>query len=255
MKKQVLVINYHAIIPDDEPASGTIDAVFSVSRNSFEKQIEILLKHNIPIVPLHDLVNNSLTADFSVAITSDDGNASDCTIIYPLLKSHSIPATFFWLSYDLENNFNMAAAKEMVMNGFTIGSHGISHRDMTRMGPTEQSNDLDISKKELEEKTGNPVNYFAFPYGAYTGEIFELVKKSGYAAACGSELKLNCAGDGSFLIHRWNIKKNTSHSEFEKMLTDPGFLRHKIKISRVKNAAKKILGKSIADRLNLLFNS
>ena len=102
MKKQVLVINYHQIDAGLSSGLSAIDKIFSVRKSSFEDQAKLLFDHKIPVVSLYDLVNDHVTADFSVAITCDDGNASDAKIIYPVLKEFGFTATFCWLAKTLD---------------------------------------------------------------------------------------------------------------------------------------------------------
>ncbi len=64
-----------------------------------------------------------------------------------------------------------------------IGSHGCSHRIMTRLSPEEIMKELTTSKKTIEEKTGQPVSLFAYPNGDYSAEIEKMVSQAGYRAA------------------------------------------------------------------------
>ncbi|MDD5427108.1 MAG: polysaccharide deacetylase family protein [candidate division Zixibacteria bacterium] len=64
-----------------------------------------------------------------------------------------------------------------------IGSHGCSHRIMTRLRPEEIMKELTASKKIIEEKTGQPVSLFAYPNGDYSAEIEKMVCQAGYRAA------------------------------------------------------------------------
>lgn len=255
MKKKVLVINYHSIVNDIEPAPKTTDGVFSVSKTSFEIQIQSLINKQVEIVSLCDLINNRLKSDFSVVITADDGNFSDYDIIYPFLKKNNMTATFFWLGNDFDKKFSKAQIDEMIMNNFVIGSHGLTHRDFTRMAVNEQIEELHISKNNLEAKTESNIEYFAFPYGTYNGKSLELARKVGYKAVLTSQLKLNTSDERPYLIYRWNVKKNTSTAEFERMISDQNYLDYRIKVASFKNSVKRLLGRKIADKLNVLFNS
>ena len=253
MEKRVLVINYHKI-DTGQPFSSPIDKLFAVTKDSFEEQMNILRKHGISLVTLNDLVSDTLSNAFSVAITVDDENASDYTVVYPLLKAKSMTATFFWFGNDKENIVDWEHAKEMIKSGFTIGSHGISHSDLTKMTPKELPYELEGSKKQLEEKIGCTVRYFALPYGLYNSRILAAAEYAGYTAICTTDIKLN-SSEKSFLIHRWNVKRNTSLKEFEEMVCNKNRLKYKIKKDLIKKTTQRILGKKMTSGLNVLFNT
>ena len=253
MKKQVLVINYHRIRSAQSPAVSAMDNRFSVTSNAFEKQLDLLLSNHVPLVTLHDLVTNRLSAPFSVAITIDDGNASDYEIAYPLLKARNIQATFFWLPGGEKNASRWEHAREMIANGFVIGSHGISHDDLSGMKPGEQQYELQVSKKRIEEKTGHPVRYFALPYGLYNSATIRLATQAGYLAVCTTDVKLNSPRHPT-LIHRWNVKNNTSLKEFEAMVCNKRLLQFKIWMSFFKKPARRVLGEGITSALSVLLN-
>jgi peptidoglycan/xylan/chitin deacetylase (PgdA/CDA1 family) len=48
---------------------------------------------------------------------------------------------------------------------------------------TDWSREIDEPKKLLEKITGKPVNYFAYPYGAWNEKAVEEVKEHGMKAA------------------------------------------------------------------------
>ncbi len=74
--------------------------------------------------------------------------------------------------------------KEMGQNQISFGSHAHSHRILTYLNLTEIKKELIQSKSLIGEKTGKPVNFFAYPNGDYTPQIKELVKEVGYLGAC-----------------------------------------------------------------------
>ncbi len=78
--------------------------------------------------------------------------------------------------------------REMQQSGLiTIGSHTLSHRILTRVSSAAARAEIQDSKRVLEENTGHPVEFFAYPNGGpsdFSPEIAEMVKASGYRAAC-----------------------------------------------------------------------
>lgn len=62
----------------------------------------------------------------------------------------------------------------------TIGSHTVSHISLPNKQIEIQKRELIESKKNLEQWTGEKVEYFSYPSGDYSEEQKELAKESGY---------------------------------------------------------------------------
>jgi peptidoglycan/xylan/chitin deacetylase (PgdA/CDA1 family) len=254
LKKQVLVINYHEIDSGFSAEKPAIEKLFSVTLPSFESQVNLLSKHKIPVISLYDLINNEAIADFSVAITCDDGNASDFGIVYPLLKRQRMTATFFYLA-GKPGSVKREQARDMISNGFYIGSHGLTHRDLSKLSPDEQQVEMESSKKIIENKIGHPVDFFSFPYGIYSGRLIEKAKEAGYKAVFTTDSKLNYPAERPYLIHRWSVKRTTTVQQFEKILTDRSARKRFVFGAKIRKFVFRVLGRHISDRLNLLIHS
>ena len=86
------------------------------------------------------------------------------------------PARRFFLDWD--------QVAEMAANGFEIGSHGCSHRIMTRLSPKEAHDELVRSKAEIERRLGRTVDHFAFPNENANETLITLAGQAGYRTAC-----------------------------------------------------------------------
>ena len=69
--------------------------------------------------------------------------------------------------------------------GIEIGSHGVTHRNMTLLSDDELMFELIESKKYLEQVTGKTVNAFAFPFGAYSDASLKMARQAGYSLIAG----------------------------------------------------------------------
>jgi peptidoglycan/xylan/chitin deacetylase (PgdA/CDA1 family) len=74
--------------------------------------------------------------------------------------------------------------REMAAGGFEIGSHGCSHRIMTRLSPADASEELVRSKAEIERRVGCRVAHFAFPNEDANETLIALAARAGYRTAC-----------------------------------------------------------------------
>jgi peptidoglycan/xylan/chitin deacetylase (PgdA/CDA1 family) len=73
---------------------------------------------------------------------------------------------------------------EMAAGGFEIGSHGCSHRIMTRLPMQEARRELVQSKAEIEARVGRSVEHFAFPNEDANPALMALAARAGYRTAC-----------------------------------------------------------------------
>jgi len=69
---------------------------------------------------------------------------------------------------------------EMRRAGFVVGSHTETHVSL----PTESANtvaeELESSKRALEQHLGEPIAHFAYPGGQFTDTVVEAVDRTGY---------------------------------------------------------------------------
>lgn len=69
---------------------------------------------------------------------------------------------------------------EMAAAGIEVGSHGCSHRILTRLEADQAEDELTRSKAEIEQRIGGKVRHFAFPDGAFNRSLMESASRAGY---------------------------------------------------------------------------
>jgi peptidoglycan/xylan/chitin deacetylase (PgdA/CDA1 family) len=77
-----------------------------------------------------------------------------------------------------------AQVRDMAASGIDIGSHGCSHRIMTRLSPADAYDELVRSKAEIERQVGRRVGHFAFPNEEATPSLIGLAARAGYRTVC-----------------------------------------------------------------------
>ncbi|MBW1819575.1 MAG: polysaccharide deacetylase family protein [Deltaproteobacteria bacterium] len=130
----------------------------------------------------------------AVLITIDDGYRSVYTHAYPILKKYGFPVTLF-IYTDFAGVGRLACTwdqlREMKAGGIEIGSHSLSHADLTKKRKGETTNaylervrkELILSKKIIDEKIHQDTRIFAFPYGRYNKTVMNMARKAGYDLA------------------------------------------------------------------------
>jgi peptidoglycan/xylan/chitin deacetylase (PgdA/CDA1 family) len=92
------------------------------------------------------------------------------------LRRPFFPERRFFLDWD--------QVREMGHNGFEIGSHGCTHRIMTRLSSVDADEELRRSKAEIERRMGRDVRHFAFPNEDTNDTLVEHAARAGYRTAC-----------------------------------------------------------------------
>jgi peptidoglycan/xylan/chitin deacetylase (PgdA/CDA1 family) len=85
---------------------------------------------------------------------------------------HDVPLTLDW-----------PELAEMRRAGFTIGSHTRSHVSLPMESDAVVADELETSRRHLEQHLGEPVTHFAYPGGQFTGRVVEAVARAGYRFA------------------------------------------------------------------------
>jgi peptidoglycan/xylan/chitin deacetylase (PgdA/CDA1 family) len=72
---------------------------------------------------------------------------------------------------------------EMSRHGANFGSHGITHADLTGVDPKELENEVAGSRRMIEDRTGQKVRSFSYPFGRYDSLVAGAVEDAGYEGA------------------------------------------------------------------------
>ena len=183
---------------------------------------------NVTIYHLINSVGYLTTDDFSLSpytpvgfkrpiltLTFDDGYQSTYDYGLPLLQQYGFQSTQFIIT-DLINQpgyMTTTEIKNMYQASEEIGSHTISHSDLTQENNSTMNYELKQSQNILEQITGHPVTDMAYPYGLYNNNVVNDVKNY-YTGARGVEDALNSKDNfNPYDIRVQNIFINTPNSQ------------------------------------------
>ncbi|MCK4236465.1 MAG: polysaccharide deacetylase family protein, partial [Candidatus Krumholzibacteria bacterium] len=72
---------------------------------------------------------------------------------------------------------------DLAERGFSFGSHTRTHRDLTHLPLDAVSDELVLSKKEIEVRLGDTVDCLSYPFGRFNASIVGEAAHAGYRAA------------------------------------------------------------------------
>lgn len=151
-----------------------------------------------------------------ILLTFDDGLANNFEYGLPVLEQFSAPAIFFvttqhvirpdnWLDFNRQRACqqwgNKAAVPPAIAHQFfdglsieqlaacgahpllTIGGHPTTHPFLTRCNEAQLWQELTVSRRYLQEISGQSVDTFAYPTNDYNRQVAEATQRAGYKAA------------------------------------------------------------------------
>jgi peptidoglycan/xylan/chitin deacetylase (PgdA/CDA1 family) len=94
----------------------------------------------------------------------------------------------------------------MVRSGHIVGSHTVSHPNLAHVGPQELRNELDQSKRRLQEELGITVQHFAYPNPIltphWTIQTVAAIRRAGYRTAVIATPGIVRRNDDPLCLHR-----------------------------------------------------
>lgn len=114
-----------------------------------------------------------------LTLTFDDGWHSQYENAWSLMKKYGYHGTFYIFTEVIGQERRMTKDEiiDLHKEGNEIGSHSITHSDLTTLSASDLDKELTEPKKILEEYIQAKVPNFAAPYGATNAKVIEQIKK------------------------------------------------------------------------------
>jgi len=214
-RKQIPVLCYHQI-RDWRPTDSKSAKDDIVQIAAFKEHIKMLADqgyHSILPDQYDYLTAGTPLPSKPIMFTFDDTDLDQFTIAAPELKKYNFKAVYFIMTVSIgrSNYMNKAQIKQLSDEGNVIGSHTWDHHPFTKLSGKDWEIQLDKPTKKLEEITGKPVKYFAYPFGLWNKEGLPELHKRGFKGAFQLSTK-RYPGDPLMTIRRiidsghWNAK-------------------------------------------------
>jgi peptidoglycan/xylan/chitin deacetylase (PgdA/CDA1 family) len=169
----------------------------ALSTVRFQKIIELLACNNFfPLTLEQDTGHGHENKDTRhlqrpIHLTFDDGCRSFLTHALPILDRFNFKTTVFPVagymgktsSWDVMPQFphlSKHEIREISVLGHEIGSHGLTHSNLTYLSTADLKTELSDSKKILEDITGKKVTSLSFPFGSWNKRVWEHAQETGY---------------------------------------------------------------------------
>lgn len=231
---QVVVLMYHHLDPKESSSS-------TISPEKFELHLAMLKQEGFNVISLQQLgdflAGNGEVPPKAVAITFDDGYQSNYQYAYPLLKEYEFPATVFVIVSRIGRSegeipkLSWNQIEEMHHGGISFQSHSFDGHYTVPVNPKGDEKpvlaveiydagtgtkedvaqrqqrvyqDLKTSKEILEARLGEPVEYFAAPYGWYDDITIAAAREAGFKYIFSIKAGANQRNTDPYRLYRIN---------------------------------------------------
>ena len=186
----------------------------------------------------------------NVTITFDDGCETDLLAAAPILRQVGFNATFFVICGRLgkPGYLSPAQLKELSSQGFEIGCHSMTHPYLTDVDENTLRHEIADPKSQLEQIIGRPVYHFSCPGGRCNPRVVAVARDAGYHTVSTSRIQANSKRTDVFALGRVPILRDHSLNSFVSICEGRSLPRMRAQ-SALREAAKKLLGNSLYDRV------
>ena len=119
-----------------------------------------------------------------VTTSWDDGDRIDMRVAESL-RSREVAGTFYVpvTPYQGRPPLSHGELRDLASEGFEIGAHGFSHKDLWKLSAEELAQEINPCKPILEDILGAEVKMFCYPKGRYDANVIQALKDAGYWGA------------------------------------------------------------------------
>ena len=187
-KKEVPVLCYHHIRNVPAGQSESMKS-YSVSPASFAEQMKALHDSGYQtILPgqLYEyLVHDGALPAKPVMLTFDDTDEEQYSIGKVEMDKYGFKGVYFLMTISINRPRYMSKAqiKNLADSGHAVEGHTWDHHMVTKYVGADWDTQLAKPKRQIQDITGKPVKYFAYPFGIWNQAAIPEIKSRGYDLA------------------------------------------------------------------------
>jgi peptidoglycan/xylan/chitin deacetylase (PgdA/CDA1 family) len=173
------------------------DSYNHMLKNDFPELCEKhLVDEKIKLNPKYKWDDN-LTANLKVSVAALPANVK-----------RRLLDTLFSEFVDHENDLcdklymNLEEMQEMQESGMSFGCHSHTHPMLADLPPTEQREEIQLSKQVIESMLKAETDSFSYPYGSYNQRTIAILKEEGFRSAVTTDFAVNTEDVDPFRLKR-----------------------------------------------------
>jgi peptidoglycan/xylan/chitin deacetylase (PgdA/CDA1 family) len=155
-------------------------------------------------------------------ITFDDGYRDVWGKASAVLARLHMPATAYIITNRISGPdpsfLTWGDLRSLERRGIAIGSHTVTHTELTLLDDAQALVELRDSRGTLERHLGHPVQWFAYPAGREDARVVQLVREAGYVLAVTTQPGTTQRADAPLELHRYEVLDSTGVAGLAAML-------------------------------------
>lgn len=184
------VFMFNSIVDNPSPEDE-----FAFSSRRFERFIYRLAAAKYITITMDEYIATPRYQPYSVVLTFDDGYSNFNEFVAPILRRQAFKATLYpYLTFEKnsgwkgpENGPHRLFTREEFIQAAAlpyveIGSHTLTHRNLTELSDEELFEELDGSRKLLRTLTGKRITTLAYPRNRFDKRVMDAARKCGYTS-------------------------------------------------------------------------
>jgi peptidoglycan/xylan/chitin deacetylase (PgdA/CDA1 family) len=183
----VPVLMYHVIATP--PSSASLPELY-VDPRTFDGQMEALRKQGYVGVSLNQVYDawfkDGELPRKPIVVSFDDGYRSQYVYARPELRKLGWPGVLSAISGRIgQPNAELSdqMVQTLINDGWELDSHTINHVDVSQASGAQLTSEVAGSRRMLQQRFHQPVNFFCYPSGRYDDQAIQAVRDAGYLGA------------------------------------------------------------------------
>ena len=245
----VPLLMYHGVGTEDKKDWGDM----LITPQLFEQQLQYLTERGYKIVSVEELSERFRTnkeVKQYVALSFDDGYVNNYYHAFPLLKKYNATATFYVIknAVGTDNYMDDKQLEELLKAGMKIGSHTMSHSNLTTLDESLLQREIAGSKMLLGQRYEDlVVESISYPNGAYNDVVIRECLAAGYQEGVSGIVGVNTHdsyNEAPFEMYRVGVyDRGNGMESFARTLEKAyftGYMREKgINVARIREFFRK----------------
>jgi len=213
----VPILTYHKLGP--RPAGTRLKGMY-LSKRLLQRQMSELKEAGFVSVSLSEAIRDCSKSANPIVITFDDGFRNVLEHGLDVMAQNGVRAIQFLLPDLLgkpndweqaegeaaEVLMDEAAIRDWLAAGHEIGSHTCTHPWLTRISVERAREEVDASRRKLEDRFQVPIRHFCYPYGDWNEAVRDLVIEAGYETACTTDSGINLPDTNPHALKRFTAR-------------------------------------------------
>ncbi len=188
---------YHQVMPRTEPA---FEPYLCLTPEALRGQVRQLQAHGLQLLTMAQAAGYISSGHVPgmlrcAALTFDDAGGNFMQYALPVLQELGVSATIYVVAsaLDGETAANLPESTRLICRedvpdvvkaGIEIGSHTLTHRELTSLPDRELANELQQSRRIIEDAAGKACTSVCYPRGRFSPRVEMAVGMAGYTSAC-----------------------------------------------------------------------